>query len=166
MICKLFKPTCSILAAVPQFFLCTLWFTTKCWNAEFPICWFLLSPKILIPKLQLGEHVMSQSYFPPSKTLAGIAQWQNLESIKKTEDKKWEEALVRGGWDSKSDFSAPSARVASLLHGGGQAVPQPDQQCTDLCTISSEGLQSLHTQLVSFVQVFLHTFLGQNFGKF
>lgn len=147
MICKLFKLTGSILAAVPQFF--CLWHSDPPLSvAEFPITWFPLSPKILIPKLQLGEHLMSQSYFPPCITLAGIAQWQNLESIKKTEDKKWEGALVSGVWDSQLDFSAPSAWVASLLHGGGQPVPQPDQQCTDLCTISSEGLQSLHTQLV------------------
>jgi predicted small integral membrane protein len=64
-----FKLTVSILAAG------TLWSTTKCWNAEFSIRWFHLSPKILISKLQLGERLMSQSYFPPSITLTGIAQW-------------------------------------------------------------------------------------------
>jgi hypothetical protein len=70
----------------------TIWSTTKCWNAGFPIRWFHLSPKILTSKLQLGEHLMSQSYFPPSKTLAGIAQWTESWIHKEN----WTQKMRRG----------------------------------------------------------------------
>ncbi len=91
MICKLFNLTVSVLAAVPQFFLCmTIWSTTKCWNAEFPIRWFHLSARYLYQNS--SWHLMSQSYFPPSITLAGIAQspqsWIHKEN--------WRQKMRRG----------------------------------------------------------------------
>ncbi len=159
MICKLFKLTVSVLAAVPHFFLCmTIWFTTKCWNVEFPIRWFHLSPKILLSKLcnEWASHTFHQVW----NFLLGLLSQQNPESIKKTEEKTrrgtvewrlwftvgllcpfWMDSITTVWWRGSSSTAWPAVHKSAyhLLWRAAVSPHPTDQFCSSFPTRISQS---------------------------